>query len=326
MAQPTNAVSIPFQPRGTIPRPRPTPEEISQAPIPIGNPGAPGSITKELEERKRRGVFAGEEIFGLLPELGQQSQDILKQRADLGQGFDAQQLGALRQTGRQQIQGQIGSAQQNLLASQGAQGVKGATASAQQSVLAQQGIQARANLENDILQKQLEAKRTGLRDADVANLQRIQSVFAEGTAAEQTATSGKGLELGIFQASQPATKVSTGPTVICTEMHRQGIICPVVFQADAAHGLKVIKESEETYIGYFVWASVVAKWMASSKLITRLVCIFSVPWAINMAYEEGYVKKGSQFGKAINFFGSKLCKLIGKLIMGLTNGKEKEKI
>lgn len=96
----------------------------------------------------------------------------------------------------------------------------------------------------------------------------------------------------------------SGPlTVICTELNRQGYLMGDILAADEEFG-KIIRETQpEVMMGYHIWAAPIVSQMKKSKSFTKLVWMFAKPWATQMAYEMGAVKKGSIFGKILMKFG-----------------------
>jgi len=117
------------------------------------------------------------------------------------------------------------------------------------------------------------------------------------------------LEMGmgnIGVASQPTqvARPSSGITVICTELKRQGLLPKEVWELDRAYGLSV---DFEIWYGYYIWAKHVAKLMKKSKLITKLVAPLAIAWAYHIS------GKKNTLGAIINFVGLKVCKVIGKI-------------
>jgi len=102
-----------------------------------------------------------------------------------------------------------------------------------------------------------------------------------------------------------------GGTVICTELHRQGILDDETYSADSAYGATL---PEEVLIGYRLWATPIAKAMSKSNLLTKVVSWFAIPWAKEMSHRMGSREKGHIMGKIINKIGIPVCKVIGVII------------
>lgn len=122
----------------------------------------------------------------------------------------------------------------------------------------------------------------------------------------------KPLELGVDAIGGFANSVGKNlskavGTVICTELHRQGIMSDEVYKKDVAYGLKLKEVSPETFEGYQVWAKYVAKWMSKSKIITAIIKPFGMAWANNMAGNKNLL------GTLILKVGIPTCKIIGKI-------------
>jgi hypothetical protein len=100
---------------------------------------------------------------------------------------------------------------------------------------------------------------------------------------------------------------SGGMTVICTELYRQGYFPIVVVMADREYGRKLREVNPEVYYGYRLMADPIVKLMQKSKLFTKAVAFFAVPWAFNMAGEY------NTLGSLISMFGEPLCYMVGKL-------------
>lgn len=111
-----------------------------------------------------------------------------------------------------------------------------------------------------------------------------------------------------FQAA-PTNSNGFG-TVICTELYRQGYYSDAVYQADVTYGSKMKLENPEVYWGYRFIADPIVALMQKSKLFTKAVAFFAVPWAKNMAGEKNVL------GSLVSFFGEPLCFIVGKIIGG----------
>lgn len=111
------------------------------------------------------------------------------------------------------------------------------------------------------------------------------------------------------QAAIVASQQSSGGgKVICTELHRVGILSDEIMEKDKAYGEKLFIESPETVIGYHLWAKPLVKLMQKSTKLTKVVSWFAIPWALNMS------GKSNLLGKILQNTGEPLCKLIGKCV------------
>jgi hypothetical protein len=110
------------------------------------------------------------------------------------------------------------------------------------------------------------------------------------------------------------------PTVICTELHRQGFMSDEVYALDQAYGSMLAANDPEVYAGYIRLATPVVRKMQQSRLFARIVWTLAKPWADEMAHQMG-MGKGSIVGKAIMLIGYPLCRFAGnKAEMNQTAG------
>lgn len=100
-------------------------------------------------------------------------------------------------------------------------------------------------------------------------------------------------------------------SVICTELYGQGYLSKEIYFADSLYGIKIRANKPEVYVGYRAWADKLVPIMQKSKLFTKAVAFFAVPWAMNMAGEKSF------FGKIISNVGEPACGYIGKTIIFL---------
>jgi hypothetical protein len=128
------------------------------------------------------------------------------------------------------------------------------------------------------------------------------------------ATSGAGPGSTGAPVSSEGSAASAGDwggTVICTELHRQGILDSETYAADSAFGKTL---SDEVLTGYHVWGEPLARAMSKSKSLTKVVWIFARPWATEMAYQAGIRTKGHLAGRLIMKVGIPMCRIIGKTV------------
>lgn len=113
-------------------------------------------------------------------------------------------------------------------------------------------------------------------------------------------------------APPPAPPPSSGGgTVICTELHRQGLISDEMMLADNKFGATV---SPYTLKGYHFWAKPIVKLMQDSRLVTAIVGVVAKPWVEEMAYQVGYLEESSLIGKLMMAIGIPLSWSIGVTI------------
>lgn len=103
-------------------------------------------------------------------------------------------------------------------------------------------------------------------------------------------------------------------SIICSELHRQGLMDDVTWAADELFGS--IMGAQHPYIikGYRFLAQPIVDLMRVSKKFTKLVNFFAAPWAREMAYEMKARDTGDWAGKIIMKVGMPLCGFVGVLI------------
>lgn len=187
---------------------------------------------------------------------------------------------------RNQKAGQVASAQRSLAA----QGVKGGAAAG-----------AVANVARAA-------------DADIAASlygQQRQSIADERSLASNTLAGTVGLMQGGkaegTQMPEPPQAASWTDSVICTELHRQGIMSTELYRKDAEFGEMLKREYKEVIIGYHVLAKPVVKLMQKSPLFTKLIAPFAMKWARFIANEPTVI------GAIIFYVGIPTCAVIGKI-------------
>ena len=95
-----------------------------------------------------------------------------------------------------------------------------------------------------------------------------------------------------------------GCTVICTELHRQGLISDDIYKADAAFGKSL---DDDTIRGYHLWGKPVARAMRKSPLLTWLIKPIVLSWARAMAGRQN-----SLFWSVALKLGIPVCRFIGR--------------
>lgn len=122
--------------------------------------------------------------------------------------------------------------------------------------------------------------------------------------------SGEALAMGADQglADQMSTDAGSGITVICGELHRQGLMDDETYHKDHLFGLFVRTNWPYAMEGYHFWAKPVVKLMQKSRLVTRIVAFFALPWA---SFMSGHQNK---FGEILMLVGLPMCEILGFLI------------
>lgn len=106
-----------------------------------------------------------------------------------------------------------------------------------------------------------------------------------------------------------APKQDKGMTVICTELHRQGIMSSEIYEKDVEYGKALEENYPHVMIGYTFLATPIVKWMQKSKIFTEIVAYPAMKWAKHIADE-----KKSVIGYLVFYIGQPICGVIGKLI------------
>ncbi len=94
--------------------------------------------------------------------------------------------------------------------------------------------------------------------------------------------------------------------VLCTELHRQGIMSDELYQADVEFAKTV---DEATNRGYRLWATPIAKKMKTSKILTSILTPGIMSWAKHMAGQK------TLFGTIAMAVGVPICRLIGEVLI-----------
>lgn len=101
-------------------------------------------------------------------------------------------------------------------------------------------------------------------------------------------------------------------SVICTELHRQGLMDDETFAADDLFGKTL---PADVIRGYHAWAIPLARAMRHSRILTRIVAPLALSWAKTMrAKIEGKPENETLFGNLALRFGAPLCALIGRML------------
>lgn len=95
-------------------------------------------------------------------------------------------------------------------------------------------------------------------------------------------------------------------TVICTELHRQGLMPTETYLKDSAYGKTL---SVGVIAGYHFWAIPVVNLMKKSPTFTKIIAPLALAWAKHIAGE-----KKSIFGYMCKIIGEPVCGLIGSIM------------
>jgi len=135
--------------------------------------------------------------------------------------------------------------------------------------------------------------------------------FGQNTTLQTPGTSPMATGVGTAATLYPLMKGTTSPTVICTELHRQGRMSDEMFNLDQAFGDRMAATDPAVLAGYYQLAMPVVRLMRRSSIASAVVSVIAKPWAKEMAHQMG-VGKGSLIGKLIMAVGIPLCRSVGQ--------------
>jgi len=241
--------------------------------------GTPEERAKALEGLEFAGVGYGQGIFDIGEDI-QRVKDLQRQRTE---GSDP-----VSQAIRNQKSGEIARAQREAAAG----GVKGGAAMGAASDIARK-------YDSDVA-----ASLYGQQAQNIGAERSLASNMLAGTTSLMQGSRGEGTAANLPQAPQ-----ATGAfgTVICTELYEQGYYTKELYMKDVAYGALLRKTKPDIYEGYRMWSDYVVMGMQNSKLFTKVIAFFAVPWAKNMAGES------NKFGAFISFIGEPICSLMSKV-------------
>lgn len=112
---------------------------------------------------------------------------------------------------------------------------------------------------------------------------------------------------------QPTSSLFGGMfgSVLCTELHAQGILDSDIYAKDAEYGVKLYQTNPEILVGYHFWAVPLVRVMRKSKLVTNILKHPVLAWANHISGT-----KENFFGRICVNVGQPICGFIGKLILG----------
>jgi hypothetical protein len=115
--------------------------------------------------------------------------------------------------------------------------------------------------------------------------------------------------------SRPAPPESKGlmDSVLCTELHRQGLMSRELYLKDAAYGIQLKINNPNVVVGYQFLAAPFVTLMKKSSVFTSIMKYPILSWARHIAGE-----KYSVWGHLCQNIGESFCAVIGKLISKLS--------
>lgn len=152
-------------------------------------------------------------------------------------------------------------------------------------------------------------------DADIAASlygQQRQSIADERSLASNTLSGTVGLMQGGkaegTEAPDAPKASSWTDSVICTELHRQGLMPNDIYLIDSLYGKLLEVDSPETITGYHFLARPVVKLMQISPIATKIISPFALKWAEYIAGDF------SVTGAFLFHVGQPMCTILGKII------------
>jgi hypothetical protein len=115
--------------------------------------------------------------------------------------------------------------------------------------------------------------------------------------------------------SRPAPPEAKGlmDSVLCTELHRQGLMSRELYLKDAAYGIQLKISNPNVVVGYQFLAAPFVALMSKSSVFTSIMKYPILSWARHIAGE-----KYSVWGHLCQNIGEPFCAVIGKLISKLS--------
>ena len=102
-----------------------------------------------------------------------------------------------------------------------------------------------------------------------------------------------------------------GDSIICTELHRRGLLPENVLKADGEYRRKYI--DDEAYYGYLFLAEPIVSLMKKSFIFTLFIKLFAGPFAHEAASRINHTIKGNIMGRIILKTGKPICKYYYRL-------------
>jgi hypothetical protein len=249
------------------------------------DPNARGfNISGSFEERQKAldglnlaKVGYGQDIF----QTGSDIADIRKRQQERSQLADP-----ISEAIRSQKAGSVANASRGLAS----QGIKGGAAAG-----AVANVERAANAD-------VAASLYGQQSQSLANERSMASNTLSGTVGLMQGGKAEGT-----QSPELPKASSWTDSVICTELHRQGIMPSEMYQKDAAYGDILKAEWPEVIEGYHFLANPVVKLMQKSPLATKLIAPIALEWGKYIAGDF------SALGFVLFHVGQPICAIIGKI-------------
>lgn len=139
--------------------------------------------------------------------------------------------------------------------------------------------------------------------------QQAKSIADERSMASNMLAGTTGLMYGEKAANvkAPSTPDTGGMSVICTELHRQGIMPTELYLIDTHFGVALSIRNPDLMIGYHWFGVPLAGKMKESKLLTKLLTPPAMAWANHIAGRKNLL------GAIIFNLGVPVCTLLGKI-------------
>ena len=264
---------------------------------------------KQEDYTRRLGALGGGSIYGTDKE--KQGELAGLEQAKLGYGQGLAQTGQDIQRIRELQQGRTGQSGGDPVSAAIMGQKQGAMANAQRG-LASSGVKggaaagAIANVERQQNQD-IAASLYGQQRQSIADERSLAGNTLAGTVAMSQAAKAGGTA-----QEMPKAPDTGGMTVICTELHRQGIMSDELYAKEVEFGKTV---DPIVMLGYTFLATPIVKIMQKSKLCTTLCSYPAMAWARDMAGDENIL------GSLLFMFGVPLCYFVGKLKLSFSGAK-----
>jgi hypothetical protein len=105
-------------------------------------------------------------------------------------------------------------------------------------------------------------------------------------------------------------------TVICSELHRQGLMSDEIYLADEKFGEQLLETHPEILKGYTMFATPIVEKMQESEEFTQTIKTIAEPWTEEMAYRVGARESGNFVGAMMMNVGMVIFWITGSLAMG----------
>jgi hypothetical protein len=102
-------------------------------------------------------------------------------------------------------------------------------------------------------------------------------------------------------------------SVICTELHNQGLMTDAEYEDESTFGSIIINRRPDVYAGYRKLADPIVRYMKKHPLFSRFIAVIVRRWTKEMRFLMGRSKRGSLVGKLINEIGFRLCAKISEV-------------